>query len=57
MAEAGVIVLRQIFLTPQEVGDWFGCRKKKGKFIVGVGLAVKKKKRNLFLRFWLILFF
>ena len=30
-------------LTPQEVGDWFGCE--------------EKKKGNLFLSFWLILFF
>ena len=30
-------------MTPQEVGDWFGCE--------------GKKKGNLFLRFWLIPFF
>ena len=35
--------LKTIFLTPQEVGDWFGCK--------------EKKKGNLFLSFWLILFF
>ena len=32
-------ILRQIPLTPQEVGDWFGCGKKK-----------KKKKGSCFLK-------
>ena len=45
-------ILRQNFLTPQEVGDWFGCeRKKNGNSLLVFGLVVKKKKRNLFLSF------
>ena len=39
--------LKTKFLTPREVGDWFGCKKKQKQ----------KKEGNLFLRFWLILFF
>ena len=32
-------ILRQIFLTPQEVGDWFGCEGKKKRI-----LFLEKKK-------------
>ena len=45
--------LKTNLLTPQEVGDWFGCEGKKGKFIVGVWFGCfcflkRKKKRILF---------